>query len=43
MVAVPFVSNRDDSGFELGNVLKDRLRKVEVVIWRVAPPAVVVR
>lgn len=39
----PSVSNRDDSGFELGNVLEDRLREVKVVLWRVAPPSIVVR
>lgn len=41
-MTIPSVSNRDNSGFVLSNVLKDRLREVKVLTWRVTPTTVAI-
>lgn len=40
---VPSERNRDNSGPVLGNLQVSRLRQIEMLAGRVAPPAVVVR
>jgi hypothetical protein len=42
-IYIPSVRDRHDSSSVLGNVLEDRLRKIKVVLGRVAPTPCIVR